>query len=138
MAEQRCSVEFRSNFGRISVEFLRISDFGLIVLYPAPNDSTGLDEKGGPSHTNAEPLAELDGTDPDRSGSARRNYCVGREAVSDRLRAAWENVRAGRPHSVLLLGPADIGKTTLVESLSPADRRRAGLDGALQWVLPRP
>ncbi|MFO7642135.1 MAG: AAA family ATPase [Candidatus Competibacteraceae bacterium] len=63
-----------------------------------------------------DPLAEPDGGDPDRPDSVRRNYCVGREAVSDRLRAAWEHARAGRPHSVLLLGPAGIGKTTLAET----------------------
>ncbi len=72
-----------------------------------------------------DPLAEPDGGAPDRPDSVRRSYCVGREAALDRLRAAWEHARTGRPHSVLLLGPAGIGKTTLAETfLQRIDARR--------------
>ena len=66
--------------------------------------------------TESDLLAELAGVDPDQPDSVRRSYCVGRQAASDRLHAAWEHARTGRPHSVLLLGPAGIGKTTLAET----------------------
>ena len=42
---------------------------------------------------------------------------VGRKQEWGRLQAAWRNVVAGRPHMIMLIGEAGIGKTRLAEEL---------------------
>ena len=51
--------------------------------------------------------------DCDRLDRALGTECVGREAWLSRLAEAWEQARAGRPRTVMLMGPAGIGKSTL-------------------------
>jgi serine/threonine protein kinase len=42
---------------------------------------------------------------------------VGRQKEWERLQAAWNNVASGRPHMVVLIGEAGVGKTRLAEEL---------------------
>lgn len=74
-----------------------------------------LRERGGDAHSDVEPL---------------RLEFVGRGGAVDRLRAADRSARSGRPRTVVIEGPAGIGKTRLV-----TEYLRGGPPA--EWVLAR-
>lgn len=67
----------------------------------------------GPLAAETSPPAKFSGAGSSFADPVHQDYCTGRDAVLARLHTAWEQVQAGRPHCILLLGPAGIGKTTV-------------------------
>ena len=64
----------------------------------------------------SDPLAAPESTSGGLPDGVGQDSCVGREAALARLHGAWEQIQAGHPHCVVMLGPAGIGKTTVVET----------------------
>ncbi|MEQ8329836.1 MAG: AAA family ATPase [Longimicrobiales bacterium] len=85
------------------------------LLAEAEQRLARLRERGGDAHGEVEPL---------------RLEFVGRGAAVDRLRAADRSARSGRPRTVVVEGPAGIGKTRLV-----TEYLRGGPPA--EWVLAR-
>ncbi|MEQ9398311.1 MAG: AAA family ATPase [Longimicrobiales bacterium] len=85
------------------------------LLAEAEQRLARLRERGGDAHSEVEPL---------------RLEFVGRGGAVDRLRAADRSARSGRPRTVVIEGPAGIGKTRLV-----TEYLRGGPPA--EWVLAR-
>lgn len=70
-------------------------------------------------------LGERSERETSRGFRGKRASLVDRDEEMERLRRAWSRARSGRARTILVVGPAGIGKTRLVEELVGAEEIEA-------------